>query len=359
MEASMADRLNKLYKELNNQKIDGLLVFKPQNRLYLSGFTGSSAVLFITEKHQFLITDFRYIEQAQKQCPEFTIVDFKGTLFDTIKTVVEKTGAKNIGFERDFLTYIQYEVLTKQLSFATLIPTKDIVETLRVIKDQSEILKLNKAVEIADAAYKHILTYIKPGMTEIQVALELEFTMRRQGAEKAAFDIILASGQRSSLPHGVASEKVIEAGDSVTMDFGAVYQGYHSDMTRTIFIGEVTDKQREIYNIVLEAQLTGIKAIAPGKKGKEVDAAARDLIAAKGYGDNFGHGLGHGVGLEIHENPRLSLNSEDNLVSGMAVTVEPGIYLPGWGGVRIEDTTIITAAGCQVLNKTSKELIVV
>lgn len=355
----MKIKLNRLREKFAKNKIDGLLIFKPQNRMYLSNFTGSTAVLYITETEAFLITDFRYTEQAKEQTSNFTIIEYKLSLYETLIDIIKKSGTKNIGFEREFLTYIQYEILTKQLPSAKLVPITDLVEQLRIIKDNAEIQKLKKAVEIADSAFNHIITFIKPGITEIDISIELEFAMRRLGAEKSAFDIIVATGQRSSLPHGVATDKLINNGDCITMDFGAVYQGYHSDMTRTVFVGSATDKQREIYDIVLNAQLTGIKAIASGKIGKDVDASARNLIKDKGYGENFGHGLGHGVGLEIHENPRLSLNSEDVLEEGMAVTVEPGIYLPSWGGIRIEDTTLVSSTGCEVLNKATKELIII
>ena len=262
-----------------------------------------------------------------------------------------------LGFESRAISHEQFlryvEVLEVELQRTT-----DLIEGLRVIKEQEEIEKIRKAVEITDAAFAHILDFIKPGVTEREIALELEFYQKRMGGEKNAFDFIVASGQRSALPHGVASEKVIEKGDFVTLDFGVFYQGYCSDLTRTVVVGEPDEKQREVYELVLKAQLAVIENVKAGMSCKEVDEIARGIIGDAGYRENFGHGLGHGIGLEIHEGPRVSFTSETILQTGMVMTNEPGIYIPGWGGVRIEDDLLITEEGCEVLNKAPKELII-
>ncbi|MGL5514812.1 MAG: M24 family metallopeptidase, partial [Sporomusa sp.] len=262
---------------------------------------------------------------------------------------------ERIGFESDFVTWQVYQQLASCLPAIELVPVQ--LDCLRMIKDRQELALLTTAVEIADRAFDQALHMIKPGVTELEIAFELEYRMRKLGAEKPAFDTIVASGVRGSLPHGRASNKVIEAGELVTIDFGAVYQGYHSDMTRTVAVGKATDKQRDIYAVVLAAQLAGIGAVKAGKTGKEIDHIARQIITAAGYGEYFGHGLGHGVGLFIHEDPRLSPAGDIKLAKGMVTSVEPGIYLPDWGGVRIEDLVVVTTAGCTVLTASSKDLI--
>jgi Xaa-Pro aminopeptidase len=348
-------RLASLRKLMATHSLDAVVVTKPENRRYFSGFTGSSGLLLIGEQMQTLFTDFRYIEQATKQSPEYQIVRHGTSMFDILADTVKKLEAVRIGFESDFITWDTYHKLATCLSMVELRPVN--LDALRVIKDQAELSLLHQAVEIADVAFNHVVTIIRPGITELEIALELEYKMRKLGSEKPAFDTIVASGYRGALPHGQASAKIIEVGDFITMDFGAVYQGYHSDMTRTVVAGKATSKQHEIYNIVQAAQLAGIKAVAAGKTGKEIDQVARKIIADAGYGEYFGHALGHGVGLAIHEEPRLSTTNDSELASGMVVSVEPGIYLPEWGGVRIEDLVVVSAAGCTVLTTSNKNLI--
>lgn len=348
-------RLAKLYEIMDTKQCDGIIVTKPENRHYFSGFTGSAGILLISRQSQTLLTDFRYIEQAKQQAPLFQIIQHGATVFETLAKICTDIGLLRIGFESDFVTWEIYQKLANNLSAIELIPVK--LDPLRMIKDQSELALLTKAVEIADFAFNQTLKIIKPGITELDIALELEYQMRRLGAEKPAFDTIVASGVRGALPHGQASNKAIDVGDFITMDFGAVYQGYHSDMTRTVVVGKASEKQQEIYNIVLSAQIAGINAVAPGRKGKEIDAVSRKIIADAGYSEYFGHGLGHGVGLFIHEEPRLSPLGEVVLAEGMVVSVEPGIYLPDWGGVRIEDLVVVSPAGSTILTTSSKNLI--
>jgi len=352
----MKQRLSKLRLLLHENDLDGMVVSKPENRHYLSGFTGSAGALVISRSAATLVTDFRYIEQAAKQARGYDVVRHGNNFFKTLATVIGDLNITKVGFESDFVTYNTYQNMTNSLIDVVLKPVQ--IDSLRMIKDDREIELLKKAVEIADAAFSHILSYLRPGISELSVAAELEHCMRRLGAEKPAFDTIVASGVRGALPHGIASDKLIEAGDFVTMDFGAVYQGYHSDITRTVCVGKANSKQREIYDIVLNAQKTGLNAVQSGKIGSDVDASARAVIEATGYGDYFGHGLGHGVGLAIHEDPKLSpTNTTVALADNMTVTVEPGIYLPDWGGVRIEDTVVVAGSSCTILTSSNKSLI--
>jgi Xaa-Pro aminopeptidase len=340
-------------------ELDAFVITNGYNRRYVSGFTGSSGCCLLTAQAAELITDFRYIEQATKQAQGFEIVRHEG---DMLKTAVERArqhGSKRLGFEKNHLTYALFQRLQELAQEIELVPVAGIVEDARLVKTPEEVQIIKEAAEIADKAFAHILTYIKPGMTELQVANELEFYMRSLGAASSSFDIIVASGARSALPHGVASDKVIEAGDMVTLDFGAYYKGYCSDITRTIAVGEPGEKMREIYDIVLRAQLNGVTKLKSGMTGKEADALTRDIITDAGYGPYFGHSTGHGIGLEVHEGPGLSIRGEQVLVPGMVVTVEPGIYLEGVGGVRIEDDVLITENGCEILTKSPKELLVI
>ena len=348
-------RLAGLRKLMLEHDLDAIIVAKPESRRYFSGFTGSSGLLLITNQMQTLFTDFRYIEQANEQAPEYQIVRHGADMFAILADTVKKLGVTRIGFESDFITWDTYHKLVACLTMVELRPVQ--LDSLRVIKDQSELTLLHQAIKIADAAFNHVVTIIRPGITELEIALDLEYQMRKLGSEKPAFDTIVASGYRGALPHGQASDKIIETGDFITMDFGAVYQGYHSDITRTVVAGKASEKQREIYNIVQTAQLAGVKAVAAGKTGKEIDQAARQVISDAGYGEYFGHSLGHGVGLAIHEEPRLSPANDSELAAGMVVSVEPGIYLPEWGGVRIEDLVVVSATGCTTLTASSKSLI--
>nr|WP_093791980.1 Xaa-Pro peptidase family protein [Sporomusa acidovorans] len=351
----MQRRLANIHKLIAEYDLDAIIVTKPENRRYFSGFTGSAGLLLIGKKTQMLFTDFRYIEQAKAQAPEYKIVRHGTAVFDIVADTAKKLDITRIGFESDFVTWDIYQMVKESFKSVELRPIK--LDALRRKKDKDELKLLRKAVEIADAAFNQVITIIKPGITELEIALELEYQMRKFGSEKPAFDTIVASGDRGAMPHGQASDRVIEAGDFITMDFGAVYRGYHSDITRTVVAGKANDKQREIYNIVLNSQLAGIKAVVAGKTGKEVDAVARRIITDAGYGDYFGHGLGHGVGLYIHEEPRLSPASDSILSTGMVVSVEPGIYLPGWGGVRIEDLVVVSDTGCEILTASKKKLI--
>lgn len=351
------EKLNKVRNSFQEAGIDGLLITSPYNRRYISNFTGSSGVVLIGLNDAKFITDFRYIEQATKQCEGFEIVKHTGSIPDEVAEQVKVMGIKKLGFEQEHVTFSSYKAYGDAIQ-GELIPVSGIIEKIRLIKTHSEIKILKEAADIADAAYKHILDFIRPGITELDVSNELEFFMRSAGATSSSFDTIVASGYRSALPHGVASDKVIEKGDFVTLDYGAYYKGYVSDITRTVAVGEPDKKLEEIYHIVYEAQRLGMEGIKPGMSGKEADALTRDYIAEKGYGEYFGHSTGHGIGLEVHEGPALSFKSDIILEPGMVVTCEPGIYIPGLGGVRIEDDTLITEDGNETLTHSTKELII-
>lgn len=350
-------KLQKLRESMKQLEIDGILITSEYNRRYMSNFTGSSGVVLITESHAQFITDFRYIQQATKQCEGFEIVQHKAAIPDEVAAQVKNLGIQKLGFEQEHLTYSGFKAYEQAVS-AELVPVSGVVEKLRLIKTDSEIKILKEAAKIADAAFAHILEFIRPGLTELEVSNELEFFMRKLGATSSSFDTIVASGYRSALPHGVASDKVIEKGDFVTLDFGAYYKGYVSDITRTIAVGQPSEQLKKIYQIVLDAQLKGLAGIKPGMTGKEADALTRSYITEKGYGEYFGHSTGHGIGLEVHEGPALSFKSDTVLEPGMVVTVEPGIYIPDVGGVRIEDDTIITHDHNERLTHSPKDLII-
>lgn len=350
------EKIAKLRELLEKNELDAILVTNPINRKYISGFTGTAGVAIISQNSTRFITDFRYTEQAAAQAEHFTIVEHKGSIESEIKQQLSALNIKRLGFEKDNVTYASFERYEKNFE-VNLIPVGGLIENIRLIKSPEELKILKRAGEIADAAYEHIQSYIKPGVREIEIANELEFFMRKQGATSSSFDMIVASGYRSALPHGVASEKEIQTGELVTMDYGALYNGYCSDITRTVAVGQISDELKMIYDTVLEAQLRGVKGIKPGMTGKDADALTRDYISEKGYGEYFGHSTGHGLGLEVHEEPRLSHLSESVLEPGMVVTVEPGIYIPGVGGCRIEDDIVITETGNERMTNVTKEFI--
>lgn len=353
----MIVRVNKLRQEMKKNDISAFLVTSPYNLRYLTNFTGSTGLAVITMDKAFFITDFRYTEQAAQQVAGFEIIKNTGPIFDELTKLEASEKLANIAFEENHVSFAEYSVLEEVLA-CELIPVAGMIEELREVKDEEEIAIIEKACGIADSAFDHILKVIKPGMTEIEVANQLDFYMRSLGASGVSFDTIVASGLRSAMPHGVASEKLIEKGDFVTLDFGCYYQGYVSDMTRTFAVGEPDPKLKEIYQIVLEAQLKVLDAAKPGLTGIQLDAVARDHIASYGHGEAFGHSTGHGIGLEIHEGPNVSFKSDKQFVVGNVITDEPGIYIPGLGGVRIEDDLLITSEGNRVLTHSPKELII-
>ena len=351
----MERRVLKLREEMVRLNLDAVLIEDSKNKRYISNFTGTAGSIIITKEKNILFTDFRYTQQAKNQTINFDIVEISRT--NPITNFLKKMNIKRLGFEDDKMSFATYSNYNKNLSDTEMVPLNGLMLDLRAVKDEKELEIIRQASKIADDGFMHIINFIKPGMKESEVALELEFFMRKKGATGVSFDFIVASGKRSSMPHGVASDKVIEIGDFVTIDFGCVYNGYCSDMTRTIVVGKANDKQKEIYNIVLEAQLKVIEHAKANMSGIELDNIARQYIIEKGYGDKFGHGLGHGIGLDVHELPNVNTLGEKILKPNMVISDEPGIYIEDFGGVRIEDLLIITEDGCEVINSSPKELI--
>ena len=360
---TMINRIKRLQKELISRDLEGILITSKLNRNYLSRFTGTDSLVLVGKKKAAFITDSRYELQSHQEVQGMDIW-ISGMGKGYLPTALEHISdwkIKQLGFESDHLNYTQYESLKKLLKKYDIraIPVKGIVEELRLIKDEEEIKLIRKAAQIADRAICKTIEKIHPGVREDKIALEFELAIRSSGAEGPSFETIVASGNRSAFPHGVASDKKIQKGDFVTLDFGAVYKRYNSDCTRTVAVGKYSPLQKEIYEIVKEAQQKSLESVGPGVSAKTIDAIARDIITKYGYGDKFTHSLGHGVGLDIHESPRLSPASDCTLRPGMVITIEPGIYVEGIGGVRIEDLVVVTEKGYQVLTPYSKELVIV
>ena len=317
--------------------LDGFIVTSKPNRYYLSGFTGTYGQVLITLDSQYVIADGRYFEQLKTQSPDFEVVDNQMRMNATLRRLIADHGFHRLGIETDEMNVTEYLSLTTDFSTTQLIPTQDWIESQRMIKDATEKATIQKAAAISDAAFKHILTYIQPGMTERQVANEIDSWGLRHGADAKAFETIVASGKRSALPHGHASNKVIENNDMIILDFGFEKDSYFSDITRTIALGQVDTELKHVYEITQAAQKAAIAASKEGVPLRDIDKTARDAISAAGFGDNFLHGTGHGLGLTVHEYPLLNQDSTEKLQKHMAYTVEPGIYLENHGGVRIED----------------------
>lgn len=351
-------RVEKARSKLEKSNIDAILVSTKENYIYLSGFTGTSSNLLITQKKAFLLTDFRYTRQAGMQAPHFEVLETRD-LNTALAALIKENSIERLGFESEDVNYKRYSSMKEKFEGIRLIPCEDFVEGLRVIKDELELGYIRKAVEIADNAFTHLLGYIKPGISEKDVAFEFEHFVKKNGASKISFETIVASGVRSCMPHGVASDKIIMENDVVTLDFGAVYNGYCSDMTRTVFVKDAPDEIVKIYNIVLKAQKKAAAGAFKGMTGVQIDNIAREIINEAGYQDKFGHGLGHGVGLNIHEEPRLSLTGTNVMENNMVVSIEPGIYINDVGGVRIEDLIVINDESPEILTKSSKDIIVI
>lgn len=340
--------------------IDGALIMSPKNRRYLTGVKSSAGTVVITKKSAYFIIDFRYIEMAKATVKNAEVIQQKQDLHAQIGEIFEKDGVTRVGFESNFVTVEvlgSYKNKLEKYEFVENSEVSNILQNLRSIKSEEELGYIRKAQQITDSTFEHMLTYIKKGMSELEIVLELEYTLKKLGADGLAFDSIVVSGEQGCQPHGVPSEKILQEGDLLTMDFGALYNGYCSDMTRTVAIGEISDEQRKIYDTVLMAQLKALDFIKSGVLGQEVDKIARDYIYESGYEGYFGHGLGHSLGLDIHEFPSCSAMGKKALKENMLMTVEPGIYIPGKCGVRIEDLVIITENGCEILTKSPKHLI--
>lgn len=351
------NRLKRVHSAMKEKNLDGLWISKKENQGYVTGFPSPDVFVLLTESENYLITDFRYIETAKKQCGSLFCVimtDQNHSIWDAVK----KSGVKRLGIEENVLTVKEMRLLQEALPQSALVGAGGLIEDIRIIKEEGELKSMEKAMDLTDRCFSHMLQILHAGMTEKEAALEIEWFLKKNGAEALSFPTICVSGKRTSLPHGVPSDKVIETGDLVTMDFGCIVEGYCSDMTRTVAIGRATDEQREVYDVVLKAQKNALEHLKAGLSWEQGDRLARDIIEQAGYGRYFGHGTGHGVGLEIHEAPTMSPKGRGVFRENMTVTVEPGIYLPEKFGVRIEDLAILTTSG--IINKvrSDKEFII-
>lgn len=343
-------RLKDLRAELKTKQIDSLLVTSESNVTYLSGFTGNDSLLFITPDSQFFLTDSRYTQEAKDSVKGFTIVEITSSTYDTIGSIVRRNGIKKIGFESINLPYEVAKNLEGCLGSAKLLPFKNAVERLRAVKDKEEIARIKESVQMAKGVLKNIINGLKPGVSETDLNCRIECEFIHKGA-KAGFQSIVACGKNSAKPHAHPTNQRIAKNDVVMIDIGCSLNSYNSDMTRMVLIGKVKDKIKEIYSIVKTAQEKTLEKIRPGRNVSEVDSAGRRYITDKGYGKFFGHSMGHGIGLDVHEEPSVSGRSKDILRPGMVFTVEPAIYIPALGGVRIEDMVLVTERGYEILTR--------
>jgi len=353
--------LERLKHRIAAEGLDAVLLLNPDNRYFATGFHSSAGAVIATAKDAWFLTDSRYIEAATEAAAgryHVLLHTAQHPMNDMIKAILAEQNVSRVGGESTRLSYEEY-VTYEQLLGVKMIGCQDMLDELRAQKNPQELALMQKAQDITDEAFAHILTVIRPGMTEKQLAAELVYAMMIRGAEKVSFDPIVVAGHRSSMPHGVPSDNVICEGDFVTMDFGCMYGGYCSDMTRTVAVGYATEEMRKVYDTVLQAQLAGLAVSKAGVLGCDVDKAARDVIEAAGYGEYFGHGYGHSLGLEIHEAPYASPTGKKPMPLNCVCSAEPGIYLPGKFGVRIEDTAIFREDGVEILTKSPKELIIV
>lgn len=348
---------NKISEIMKQYAVDGLLISNAYNMRYLSGFTGTAGYLFITEERRVLLTDFRFTVQAEKESSSYEVFEIDGSYEDAINLLIQEEKIETLGFEGEDISYAVFEKLKNSLAIKRLVAIKDEVSSLRAIKEPWELERIAKAQEIADYAFDKILGQIKPGMTELEVAAFIEYYLKANGAERLSFDTIVASGIHSSMPNAVPTNKKIEFGDFVTLDFGCVYKGYCSDMTRTIVMGNASTEQKEIYQLVLDAQMAVLEFIKAGYTGGEIDNVARRIIYDAGYEGCFGHGLGHSIGLVVHEAPWLTPKEQRVIQANMVVTIEPGVYVRDLGGVRIEDMVCVTPAGAVNYTNSEKHLI--
>ncbi len=354
----ISSRLDKLRRALRKTRADAMLVTSFPNVTYLTGFTGDDSYLLVTDRDQVILSDMRYTTQLEEECPGMDVeVRPPGvTMLQLLSRAVRRIGARRLALEADSVSVAFRDQLAGELPKVTLGSTSGVVEELRQIKDRSEVQEIRRSVDLAQRAFAVVRAALRPEQTEKSIASELEYQIRQFGGRGCSFPSIVAVGPRAALPHATPTDRQVGESDFVLIDWGAFAGLYASDLTRVLATGRISPKLERIYRIVLTAQQRAIDAIRPGVKLSEVDAAARTVISKAGYGRQFGHGLGHGIGLQIHEAPRLAANQDQLLRAGMVITIEPGIYLPGWGGVRIEDDVLVTRTGHQVLSDLPKEL---
>lgn len=351
--------IKKIQNEIVSHGLQALLLTDELDRLYASGFHTSDGAVIVFPDKAYFITDSRYIEAAKAAVKDADVLmcSNENSKTDILKSLISENGVVKLGAQDESLSYSEYLRYENVLG-VEFVPAQDICAALRRVKERYEVDSITAAQRISEKALDYVLGFIKPGLTEKEVAAELEYRMSKAGAEGLAFETICVAGANSSKPHGVPGSYKLQKGDFITMDFGCKINGYCSDMTRTVALGGITDEMRRVYDTVLEAQLAGISAFKAGIIGREVDLAARRVIESAGYGENFGHGFGHSVGLYIHESPNANLREDSPLPAGAVVTAEPGIYLPGEFGVRIEDMVLVKDGGCEVLTKAPKNLII-
>ncbi len=345
----MRSRIERVIIALAKERIDAFLVTKAANVRYLSCYEGDDASLLIASKKRFFLTDSRYELQARRDTRGFTVKIIKSSLAETIRDLVYALKVKRLGFECHDLTHAQHDRLMRSLPGIELAPVHDMVERLRVVKDAGEVRFIRESVSILEKVSTRFKTILRPGLAERDLAAELEHFIKVAGGDKSSFDIIVASGSNSALPHARPGTRRIRPNDMVLLDLGVGYKGYNSDLTRVFFLGKINPRTKKIYDTVREANRRSIKAIRPGVEISRIDEIARGFIRKKGFGNCFGHALGHGIGLEVHESPSISGRNHTVLKPGMIFTIEPAIYLPGWGGIRIEDMVLVTRKGCEVL----------
>jgi len=352
-------RIALVREQMRHEGLDVFIVSSLPNVRYLTGFSGTNGVCIIRKKSAFFLTDGRYVQQSKREIKAARVVIARNGLFEEAAQLGLFKNCGAVGFESHALTYAQYRTLRKLVSGVSFVSMKDVVEGIALVKEKKEIDHIRAAVGISDRVFKELLHVIKPGVTELDVAAEISYLHKKFGAEKDAFEPIVGSGERGSLPHARASAKKIKHHEFVTLDFGCTVQGYNSDITRTVAVGGASQQSRKLYDVVLDAQLAAIRAARGGIMARDLDAVARDRISARGYGQYFIHSLGHGLGLQVHERPRVSALSKERLKSGSVITIEPGVYIPRFGGVRIEDDVLLTSQGCEVLNKAPKNFMAV
>ncbi|MDN3515224.1 MAG: aminopeptidase P family protein [Candidatus Brocadia sp.] len=348
--------LDKLKEKLKEEKVDGFLITNEVNIRYVTNFTGSESILLITPDNDYLFTDFRYIEQAQQDIPWIKIVEKKSSLIKAICGKLKRLNIKKLSVESSYLTLDQYRGIIGNIKRIHVVPTKGIIEKYRMRKTREELEKIRTAINIAERAYYAIQKKVTAGMSEKNLSDFLEYEIRNLGGEKSSFETICAAGPRSSQPHARTTSRRIQEKEAILLDWGVSFQFYKSDLTRISFMDKISAEFKKIYQIVLDAQSFAIDSVKPGRMAKDVDHAARNYIEKKGFGKCFGHGVGHGIGLEVHEGPVINKRSKIILEEDMVFTVEPGIYIPGWGGVRIEDMILVTSSGCNVLSQVPKKL---
>jgi Xaa-Pro aminopeptidase len=354
----MKNRINGIQRILKDENLDAILITSLPHVRYLSGYTGSNGILLISPNHSDFLTDFRYQQQVKEQVKFSQVTIVSRDLFSGLSDIPQlKSKRTKLGFESEHINFKTFQRLQDLLPDCLLVPVDKIVDALTIKKDPDEIENIKKAAEITDLVFAEVLDIIRPGLVELDLAAEIEYRMKGFGSSSPYYETIVASGKRAALPHGIASDKKIQKGDFVTMDFGAVVAGYTADLTRTVMVGGANKRQKVIYNTVLKAQQQATSKVRAGIRACDLDKIARDIIKKSGYGKYFGHGLGHGIGLLVHDNPAVNPTNQQLLEPGMVITIEPGIYIPGWGGVRIEDDVLVTSKGHEVLTHSERNLL--